>query len=114
MPKLGLRPFAVLEDGLEGYLGYNFNRLENVFERMEDVLTGSIQVTGDLIFATGLTTVTQAVACIRTDPSAAAAYIACIPQGGGNIRVRVFTSAFALSVTAVFIQWIAAGELTLT
>jgi len=114
VPKLGLRPYAVLEEGLEGYLGYNFNRLENVFERMEDVLSGTVQVTGDLTFATGLTTVTQAVACLRTDPSAAAAYVACIPQAGGTVRVRVFTNAFALSVTAVFIQWMAAGELTLT
>jgi len=114
VPKLGLRPYAVLEDGLEGYLGYNFNRLENVFERIEDVLSGTLQVTGDSTFATGLTTVTQAVACLRTDPTANAAYVTCVPQAGGTIRVRVFTSGFALSVTAVFIQWMAAGELTLT
>ena len=113
MPKLGLRPFAVLEEGLEGYLSYNFNRLENVFERIDDVTSGSISVAGSLTFATGLTTVSGAVACLSSSPSVNAAYVACTPQSGGTIQVRVYNTGMALSIVGVTVQWVATGELTL-
>lgn len=114
MPKLGLRPYANIDEGLESYIGYNFSRLENVFERMQDVMNGVTMVTGDATFATGLASVDGCTACLGVDASAAAAYVSCSPTSAGQMRVRVFTSAFALSITAVSIQWVAVGELVLS
>lgn len=114
MPKLGLRPFSVIEEGAEAYFGYNFMRIENVFERMEDVVTGLVSVTGQADINTGLATVDGCVAAFTTDPSAAAAYLVCFPATAGLITVRVLTNAFAVSITAVSIRWIAVGELVLS
>lgn len=114
MPKLGLRPYATIEEGLDQYLGYNFQRIENVFERTEDVMTGSLTVTGQASVATGLAAVSGAVAAFGTDPSANAAFLSCVPSSAGQITIRVLTSGFALSITAVSIRWIAVGELVLS
>ena len=114
MPKLGLRPYATIEEGLDQYLGYNFQRLENVFERVEDVVTGVSAVTGAASISTGLAVVDGAVAAFVTDPTANAAYVSCVPGSAGQITIRVLTSAFALSITAVSIRWIAVGELVLS
>ncbi len=114
MPKLGLRPYSIIEEGLDQYLGYNFSRIENVFERLLDVATGVVAVTGQASVATGLATVGGGVAAFTTDPSAGAAFISCVPAAQGQITIRVLTSAFALSITAVSIRWIAVGELVLS
>jgi hypothetical protein len=114
MPKLGLRPYATIDEGLESYIGYNFARLENVFERTQDVMVGSTVVTGDATIATGLATVDGCVACLGVDPSANSAFVQCSIATTGQIRIRVFTSAFAVSVTAVTVRWVAVGELVLT
>lgn len=114
MPKLGLRPYANIDEGLESYIGYNFSRLENVFERMQDVMSGVTVITGDGTFATGLASVDNCVACLGVDASAGACFVACTPTSSGQMRVRVFTSAMALSITAVSIQWVAVGELVLS
>ncbi len=114
MPKLGLRPYAVIEEGLDQYLAYNFNRLENVFERMQDVVTGVISVTGQQSVATGLASVSGVVAAFTTDPSAGAAFLSCVPAAQGQITIRVLTNGFALSIIAVSVRWIAVGELVLS
>lgn len=114
MPKLGLRPYATIDEGLESYIGYNFARLENVFERIQDVMVGSTVVTGTATFATGLATVDGCVACLGVDPSVGAAFVQCSIGASGQITVRVLTSAFAVSVTAVTVRWVAVGELVLT
>lgn len=113
MPKLGLRPYATIEEGLDQYLGYNFVRLENVFEHMEDAVAGVTVVTGSASISTGLAEVNGVVANFRTDPSAGAAFIACAPGTAGTITIRVLTNAFVLSTIGVSIQWLAVGELVL-
>lgn len=114
MPKLGLRPFSVIEEGAEAYFGYNFMRIENVFEQMEDVKTGIVTITGQGDVNTGLATVEGVTAAFTTNPSAGAAYIVCFPAGAGLITIRVLTNAFAVSITAMSIRWIAVGELVLS
>jgi hypothetical protein len=114
MPKLGLRPFSVIEEGAESYFGYNFTRIENVFDRLEDVVTGVTSVTGNASIQTGLATVDGCLAGFSTDPSAGAAFISCAPGAAGIITVRVLTNAFVLSITSVSIRWVAIGELVLS
>lgn len=114
MPKLGLRPFAVIEEGAESYLGYNFTRLENVHEQMTDVRAGVKLVTGSAIIETGLANLDGVVANLSTDAQAGAAYVSAFVSSGSAITVRVLTSGFALSVIAVNVNWIAVGELILT
>lgn len=114
MPKLGLRPYATIEAGLDSYVGYNFQRIENVFERMEDVVTGSVTVTGSANVQTSLAVIDGVLAGFLTDPSAAANYVVGSSTGGGVITIRVLTSTFALSTTPVSIRWVALGELVLS
>lgn len=114
MPKLGLRPFSVIEEGAEAYFGYNFMRIENVFERLEDVVTGVTVVTGQASIQTGLATVDGCLAGFITDPIAGASYVSCVPGAAGIITIRVLTNAFALSITAMSIRWAAIGELVLS
>lgn len=113
MPKLGLRPFATIEEGLDTYLGYNFTRLENVFERIEDTKSDVVSVTGSTVVNTGLAIVTGVVASLVTDPVAGAAYVTAVPGAAGTVTIKVFSSGFAASVIAVSVQWIASGELVL-
>lgn len=115
MPKLSLRPFATIEEGLDAYLGYNFTRLENVFERMSDTATGSVVVTGTATVATGLARVDGVVAMIDTDHSAAAAFARALPgAAAGTIDIRVLTNAFLVSAAATPVRWVAVGELVLS
>lgn len=114
MPKLGLRPYATIEEGVGEYLGYNFTRLENVFERMADVIVGTTTVTGSATVNTGLAVVDGVVCGFATDPVAGACFISAAPGSAGTITIRVLTSAFALSVTAISIRWVAIGELVLS
>lgn len=113
MPKLGLRPYATITEGLDQYLGYNFSRLENVFERIEDVRSGLTLVTGDATFPTGLAVCDGVTVCLFSDPTASAAFVTAQTGASGNIHVRVFASSLALSTVAVNVSWIATGELVL-
>lgn len=115
MPKLSLRPFAFIEEGLDTYLGYNFTRLENVFERMPDVATGGDLVTGALNVATGLARVDGVVASLDQAPAAAGAYVRAAPgAAAGSIDLIVYTSTFGVSIVAVNVSWVAVGELVLS
>lgn len=115
MPKLSLRPYASIQEGLDSYLGFNFTRLENVFERMPDTATGTVLVTGTATVATGLARVDGVVADLDVDPSAAAAFARALPGAApGTIDIRVFSDTYVISVAASGVRWVAVGELVLS
>ncbi|MGH9982415.1 MAG: hypothetical protein ACRD8W_00475 [Nitrososphaeraceae archaeon] len=115
MPKLSLRPFAHIEEGLDAYLNANFTRLENVFEKMPDVETGVSIITGLGTVVTPLGRVDGVIAMLNVDASSAAAFVRAAPGvSAGTIDIRVLTSAFAVSITAVSVRFIAVGELILS
>lgn len=115
MPKLSLRPFAFIEEGLDQYLGYNFTRLENVFERISDSATGSQLVTGTMNIATGLARVDGVTASLEGAPVAGACFVRSAPgAAAGSIDITIYSSTFIISVIAAAIRWIAVGELILS
>lgn len=115
IPKAGLRPYSVIEEGLDQYLGYNFNRLENLFERTRDALAGNVTMTGLATITTGLAFVDNVVACLASVPSAAACFVTANPgSSSGTVDLRVYTNAFVDSTTPVTVRWVAIGELVLT
>lgn len=113
MPKLGLRPFSVIAEGAEAYFGYNFTRLENVFEHMTDVKASFSIVTGSLTIDTGLANLDGASASLESTPSANAAYVKVVVASATSITITVYTSAFGVSVVPATVRWIAVGELIL-
>lgn len=114
MPKLGLRPYAVIEEGAEAYFGYNFTRIENVFERMTDVKAGIQLVTGSAVIETGLANLDGVTVSLDTTPVAGAAYVKGVVSSASAITITVYTNAFAVSITPANVRWIAVGELILT
>ncbi len=114
MPKASLRPYATIAEGLDQYLGYNFNRIENLFEQTKDTTEGATTVIGTATVATGLAIVDGVTAGFVNAPGAGGAYVSAVPgSSAGTIIISVYQTSFAASVIGVTIQWIAVGELVL-
>lgn len=115
MPKLGLRPYATIIEGLDEYLAYNFMRLENVHERMPDVTSGGITFTGTATIATSLGRVDGVSVCLASAPVAGACFLRAVPSAvAGAIDVIAYSNGFVQSVIAVSIYWVVVGELILS
>ena len=115
MPKAGLRPYSTIEEGLDQYLGYNFNRIENIFEKNRDAIGGSVTVTGTVTVKTGLAFVDNCVACLGSAPSSGACFVRANPgSAAGTVEVTVYANTFAVSTLAVLVRLVAVGELFLS
>lgn len=113
MPRAGLKLNADLGD-IAQQVNDNFTRLENMFDIILDTIVGTAICNGSINIQTGLSTVQGATACLATIPTAAACFVQCAVGSSGIITVSVYTNTFALSSTAVPINWSASGELVLS
>lgn len=93
-----------------GILNTNFRRIQDGFDFTREIDAGADTVTGTLTIPTNLSLVAAVVACLNGPPSANAAYVVADITSAASIRLRVYTSAFALSTTATVINWVALGE----
>lgn len=93
-----------------GVINSNFRRMADAIKLTREADTGADTVTGSLTIATSLALVSAVVATLNGAPIAGAAFVSADIVSASSIRLRVWTSAFAASVTPIVVNWIALGE----
>jgi hypothetical protein len=104
------RPIPQDPNQLHGFLRESFRELQNSLQNINDERKGFFQVSGQSVLTTGLGKCLYAAAGLYDDPVAGACFVSAKPGAAvGSIQIRVFTSAFALSVTPINVWWMAFG-----
>jgi hypothetical protein len=68
-------------------------------------------VTANDVIKTGLAEVDEIVACLDSDPVAAAAFVTAVKGSGGNVNIKTWNSTFAAATAfGVKVNWIAIGR----
>lgn len=115
MAKKDLVPFSSLTvtDHFQG-MTLNFQRIDLLSEIEKDVVSEIITVTGTITYTTALSSAEGVVAVLATPPVAGACFVSTsVVASSGTIIVNVWSNAFAASVIATPIQYVAVGVMNL-
>lgn len=93
---------------LPRWLQITFQDLGDLLSQVDAVDGGVTAITGALVVPTKLTKVTKVMVSLAVAPVAGACFVQAVPAGR-SVGLTVYSNAFAVSVIASSVNWLAFG-----